>query len=113
MNRWAMVFRPVGLTASVVPAVERRRAPRALARADRGADFGDLARVNRVRGVAPLATDVGEQRGDLSVGQRAQRGHLHVVLAAAHYDRAGHAVENDADEALLAAERPLRVKQRR
>ena len=61
----------------------------------------------------PLAADVGEDAGDVFVGELGQRGHGEVVGAAADLHGAGEAVHDDAGEHLGLAEHPFAIDERR
>lgn len=74
-----------------------------------GADFGDGFGINRGRGVAPFAADVGEDGGEVVVAQGAPGGHVEAVADFADLDGAADAVEGDAGEALDGAGDPLGI----
>ena len=61
----------------------------------------------------PFAADVGEDAGDVFIGELRQSRHGEVVGAAADFHGAGEAVHDDAGEHLGLAEHPFAIDERR
>ena len=77
------------------------------------ADRADLAGADGVALVAPGVVDVGQHVGDLGVGEHGLlRGHDAVEGGAVDRDRAGQALEHDADGAFLVGEQEVGAGER-
>ena len=78
-----------------------------------GALGGDLGGGDGFALVAPGVADVGENGGDLVVVESELTGHDIVVVDAVDLDRAGKALENDADAALFVRHEVVGFRERR
>ena len=69
--------------------------------------------IHRIRPMLPLATNVGQDRGDLLVVEHPQRGHFQIIRASLHRERPAQSMQNNPRQALRGTQHPFRIRQRR